>query len=136
MFPGTPRAVSAPGIVGVLPSPDPGRVLFQDANLKWYIAALDSASSHTPALGLTENDQVSRWGSDGRTVYAIQRNHVPNPVEAIDVVTGKRRPVTLLDPKMPGVLYIRSMAITPDGSAYAYGALTYISRLYTMEGAR
>ena len=120
----------------MFPSPEPGRVLFQDANLAWYVAALDSAAARTPALGLTENDQVARWDSDGRTVYVILRNHVPNPVEAVDVVTGKRRSVTLLDPKMPGVLYIRSIAVTPDASAYAYGALTYISRLYTMEGAR
>jgi Tol biopolymer transport system component len=133
---GTPRAISGPGVNFAQPAPDGKRILVQQADLSWAIAGLDSSQARVPALGLKEDDNVSCWQPDGRSVFIHHRNRVPNIVESVDLTTGARHELTTLDPKMAGVLYIRSVAMTPTGSAYAYGALTYISRLYTMEGAR
>ncbi len=132
---GEPHAVTAPGIIVAIPSPDGTRMLLQKPDLTWWMAGMDSSSARVPAAGLTAEDIVSGWNRDGG-VFTHQRNRVPNVIESVDLATGKRQQVTPLDPKMPGVLYIRSVAVTPDARAYAYGALTYISRLYTMEGAR
>jgi hypothetical protein len=111
-------------------------VLVQQADLSWAIAGLDSSSTRTPAPGLNADDNVSAWQADGRGVFIHHRNRVPNLVEAVDLTSGERRELATLDPKMAAVLYIRSVAMTPTGNAYAYGALNYVSRLYTMEGAR
>jgi len=133
---GTPHAISGPGIIFAFPSPDGKRVLVQQADLSWAIAGLDSSSTRTPAPGLNADDNVSAWQADGRGVFIHHRNRVPNLVEAVDLTSGERRELATLDPKMAAVLYIRSVAMTPTGNAYAYGALNYVSRLYTMEGAR
>jgi serine/threonine protein kinase len=132
---GTPHAISGPGVILGYPAPDGKRILVQQADLTWAIAGLDSSQARVPAPGMNPDDNVSRWEADGRGVFIHHRNRVPNSVEAVDLVSGARHPITTLDPKMAGVLYIRSVAVTPAGNAYAFGALAYISRLYTMEGA-
>ena len=136
-FPGgTPRAVSAPGVIFATPTADGTHMLVQDVEFNWWTSALDSTAARTPAAGLRERDRFSAWQADGRGVYVATVNDVPNLVEAVDITAGARRPVEPIDPETPGVLYIRSVFITPDARAYAYGSLSYISRLYTMEGMR
>jgi len=132
---GLPRAITPPGVAFALPSPDGKRMILQQPDLTWWTAGLDSSSVRVPAPGLGEEDFVSAWQPDGRGIFIHHRNKVPNEVESVDLTTGARRPFATLDPKTPGVLYIRSVAIAPAVNSYAYGALTYISRLYTMEGA-
>jgi len=133
---GTPHALTEPGVISAYPSPDGTRMLLQRADLSWREAAIDSGSTQTPLPGLTIDDQFVAWRSDGKAVYVSARTRVPNLVQSLDLATGTRHDVVSLDPKSAGVLYIRSIALAPDAGAYAYGALTYISRLYTMEGAR
>jgi Tol biopolymer transport system component len=133
---GAPRELTERGVLAAFPSPDGRRMLvFEADGLTWSLAAIDSAAGRAPAPALNADDVFSSWQADGRGVYVIRQNHVPNAVEAVDLASGNRRRVATLDPKMPGVLYIRSVAISPDERAYSYGALTYISRLYSMEGA-
>ncbi|HEX6789769.1 MAG TPA: hypothetical protein VF247_00535, partial [Candidatus Krumholzibacteria bacterium] len=132
---GLPRALTDPGVLVAYPSHDGTRMLLQASDLSWNLAGIDSGTTRTPAAGMRATDMFCDWQSNGRGVYVATQNLVPNLIEAVDVVSGTRRRVATLDPKMPGVLYIRSIAIASDERAYAYGALTYISRLYTMEGA-
>ena len=132
---GAPRVLTEPGVLAAFPSPDGTRMLALAADLTWWTSAIDSAEVRTPAVGLGSTDVFAAWQGDGRGVYIITQNQVPNVIEAVDIASGRRRTVATLDPKTPGVLYIRSVALSPDERAYAYGALTYISRLYSMEGA-
>lgn len=135
-FPGgSPRAVSESGIVSAIPMPDGKRMILLDADLNWWIAGFDSSSSRTRISELQAGDGFAGWQRDGRGLFVFDTNRVPSPVAAIDLTTGRRREVITLDPKSPGVLYIRPAILTPDASAYTYGSMTYISRLYTMEGA-
>ena len=132
---GTPHAITGPGVVFALPSPDGTRMILQQADLTWWISGVDSTSARVPLPALKDDDFVSAWMADARTVLVHHRNQVPNHVETVDLASGARREILTLDPKTAGVLYIRSVGINHTATAYAYGALTYVSRLYTMEGA-
>ena len=132
---GEPRALCEPGVISAFPSGDGKHVIVQDVDRVWSIAEIESMDTRVPAAGLSEIDQFVAWQADGRGVYVCDRGKVPNVVSAVDITSGRRRNVLTADPRMPGVLYIRSIAITPDERAFAYGALTYVSRLYTIEGA-
>jgi len=132
---GAPRALTAPGTARAFPSPDATRMLLKDTDGKWWIAPMDSSASRVPVAGITESDGVAGWREDGGGVYVYDQSRVPSSLDVIDLDTGARRVAFALDPKQPA-LYIGSATVSAGESAYAYQAVAYVSRLYTVKGAR
>jgi hypothetical protein len=133
---GAPRPVTPVGTLGASPSPDGTRVLLVDSDLNYMIMGLDSSSTRTVVKGIdAKTDNLAGWSADGKSVYVADRNRVPSSIDAVDLATGARRTIVALAPKVSPVLYISTAVMTPDRSTYVYDAVTYLSRLYTMEGA-
>ncbi len=132
---GAPTPITPPGILFGVPSSDGQRVIIMDADLKWWVFPIDAPTQRVPVPGLTADDGVAGWSEDGRRVFCHRRTRVPSYIEAVDLATGKRDDVVKLEPPMSATLYISVAAMTPDGLSYAYNTVTYLSRLYTLEGA-
>jgi hypothetical protein len=98
---------------------------------------MDSSSVRSAVKGISPKvDSVAGWSADGKTLYVFNRTNVPTSIDAVDLTSGSRRTIISLTPKVSPVLYIATAVTTPDHSAYAYDAVTYNTRLYTMKGAR
>ena len=133
---GTPQPITPPGILGAYPSPDGKKVLILDADLKWSVFPIDAPAQRVPVPAIAADDFIAGWSQDGQSVFCHNRTRVPSTIDMVQLATGARSAVARLEPQMSAVLYISTAVMTPDRSAYAYDAVTYISRLYTMEGAR
>jgi eukaryotic-like serine/threonine-protein kinase len=134
---GTPQPITEPGVLVAAPSPDGKRILVLGADLKFWIVPVDSSEKRleVPALS-SADDRFADWGQNGQSLFGFNRTRFPSSIDMIDLRTGVRSVITKLEPQVSPVLYIATAVMTPDRSAYAYDAVTYLSRLYTMEGAR
>jgi len=86
--------------------------------------------------GTTPDDAFVRWSGDGRSAFLFVRSGGPSPIYRIDVSSGQR--AKFIDPTGEGsVVYgIQGLAMTADGSAYAYTYVRAQSDLYLVEGLK
>ncbi|HET6349748.1 MAG TPA: SMP-30/gluconolactonase/LRE family protein, partial [Candidatus Krumholzibacteria bacterium] len=129
-----PRPITKPGVIRAYPGPDGTQLLLQDGDGKYSLMSIDSSYTRVPVPGLTTGDDFASWTDDGRGVV-ISHTSVPGSLDMVDIRSGARKTVHTLDPGVPGALSIQQVVTTPDARTYVYDVLTYVSRLYTMEGA-
>jgi Tol biopolymer transport system component len=133
----TPKPIGEPGILFVSPAPDGRKLLMTDSNFKMWLVPVDGASAPLAlAQPAVPDEGFAGWSQDGKSVAVFSRLNIPSLVEEVDLATGKRRPLLSLTPPVSPTLYVSQVLVTPDRSAYTYDAVTYLSRLYTLEGAR
>src|SRR5581483_8643722 len=100
----------------------------------WWVYPVDGSPAH-PVNGITPHDIPVGWRSDNRSLY-VQMHHDENRmfmVTILDTVTGQRTEWKTIRPARP-VNQVESIAITPDGRAYAYNFLSKTSELYVADG--
>ena len=132
----TTKPVGEPGVLQMSPSPDGKKILMVDADLKLWIVPTDGASQRVAVPdGTSPEEGFAGWDRSGNSITLFERLRIPCQLEQLDLATGKRSPLFSITPPNPAVLYIAQVLVTPDRSAYSYDAVTYLSRLYTLEGA-
>jgi Tol biopolymer transport system component len=133
---GQPRAVTPDGTSAGLVSPDSKQILAQQSSGALALFPAEGGEPR-PLAFLSSNDSLIRWSADGRSVFVFSATALPGVIERVDVATGRRSVVKrLVPPDLTGVLKINSVAITEDGSAYAYGFNQHHASLYLVDGAR
>jgi hypothetical protein len=132
----TTKPIGEPGVLQVSPSPDGKKILMVDADLKLWIVPTDGASARAAVPErLSPEEGIAGWDRSGSSIVLFERLRIPSQVQQLDLATATRHPLYSITPPNPAALYIAQVLVTPDHSAYTYDAVTYLSRLYTLEGA-
>ncbi len=136
---GSVRPISGEGvrINGSKPvSPDGMSVTATGRDGRSYIYPVDGGE---PRLipGLSEDDEISRWTSDGMSLYVFRHGELPAKVVRLNLATGKREPWKEVLPSDPsGVVTITPILLTPDGKSYAYSYPRILSQLFLGTGLK
>jgi len=90
-----------------------------------------------PIPGLSENDEVSRWTEDGRSLYVFRHGELPAKVVRLNLATGIREPwKEILPNDAAGIVTITPILLTPDGNDYVYSYPRILSQLFLGEGLK
>ena len=141
---GGPATRVTPAGIGVGQIESPGLSLSPDGV---RIAALDAAGVLTifrvdggapkPVAGARPHEIPVGWSRDGAAIFVSSTNRVPDPVARIRLADGMRESWRELAPSDPaGVGGVDPVVLAPDGGAYAYSCLTYLSTLFVADGLR
>jgi Tol biopolymer transport system component len=136
---GSVRPISGEGvrINGSNPvSPDGMFVTATGRDGRSYVYPVDEGE---PRLipGLSEDDEISRWTSDGMSLYVFRHGVLPARVVRLNLATGKREPWKEVLPSDPsGVVTITPILLTPDGKSYAYSYPRILSQLFLGTGLK
>jgi len=87
--------------------------------------------------GVTSDDYVDKWSSDGRYLLVHQRMQVPSNVSRVEIATGKRELYKQIAPPDPaGVESVIHFSLSKDGKSYVYVCRTALSDLYVVDGLK
>jgi Tol biopolymer transport system component len=136
---GSIRPISGEGvrINGSNPvSPDGMFVTATGRDGKSYVYPVNGGEPR-PIHGLSEDDEISRWSSDGMSLYVFRHGELPAKVVRLNLLTGKREPWREVLPSDPsGVLTITPILLTPDGKSYSYSYPRILSQLFLGTGLK
>jgi hypothetical protein len=133
---GPPRPITPEGTTAGTVSPDGQRILFSKPGGTYFIQRVEGGTDQA-VPGLIPDDQVIRWGAEGKSVYVYRPTTVPFRLERLDLASGRRvlvREVATAD--RTGVLYGLGAALTDDAKSYAYNYKRMTSQLFVVAGAR
>jgi Tol biopolymer transport system component len=117
-------------------SPDGRRVAVDDPAGVLTLYSLEGEAPKT-VPGARSGEGPVGWGSDGRSLFVSGAHEIPARVVRIALDSGARTPFKDLSPSDPaGVQAVDPVVLAPDGKAYAYSCLLYLSNLYVGEGLR
>jgi tRNA A-37 threonylcarbamoyl transferase component Bud32 len=131
---GAARAVTPAGTGAGFVSPDGKEVVAfsQSVGQRRYPVA---GGSGIEIPGLSFNDQVVRWSTDGRAL--IVGSATSPTVDRVDLATGRREPLATLGTEPPGGRWrLGFFAMADDPHVYAYVAAAYLSEIFTVDGVR
>jgi hypothetical protein len=119
--PGPPPRLIFEGITGAgPPSPDGQSVILKGLDEKWAICPVAGGPTR-PLTGIDPRDRILQWSADGETLYLGDYGQLPLKVFRYRIATAAREVWKEFMPAdRAGVVRINNIAITPDGSAYAY----------------
>ena len=132
--PVSPENIWSGGIRSFAVSPDGRFVAGMSAEEKIVLYPLDGAAP-IAVPGVEEGEIPIQFAADGTSLFVYRPTALPSRVHRVTLATGERelwRELAAADPA--GVYKIAPVAVTPDGSAYAYTALRVLSELYLTEG--
>jgi Tol biopolymer transport system component len=119
-----------------LVSPDGARVAVRDDAGRGLIFAVEGGPP-VEVKGLTSADEWIRWSADARAILVYRRNALPIVVERVDVASGRRERVLVVEPSnRTSLLNVNSVTLADDEKHYAYSVWRVRSRLFTVEGLR
>ncbi|HET6462211.1 MAG TPA: hypothetical protein VFH33_00295, partial [Candidatus Krumholzibacteria bacterium] len=131
----TPKPIGEQGIFAVSPLPGGQKILMVDSNFKMWVVPVDGSAPFDLGRTASPDEGSAGWNRDGTSAAVFTRLNIPCTVDEIELISGKRRPLFSITPPVSPTLYVSQVLVTPDRSAYTYDAVTYLSRLYTLEGA-
>ena len=116
-------------------SPDATRIVTLDVAAEKYVL-VDVASGQVSEIpGLEKDDEVLGWSLDSRVVN-VWNQDLPARVSQLDVATGKRQLVQMVEPMaMLGSMYAR-MVTSADGKTAAYRHRRGLYAIYIADGLR
>jgi Tol biopolymer transport system component/tRNA A-37 threonylcarbamoyl transferase component Bud32 len=136
--PVTPEGVTRPYSYGVhAVSPDGSRFFALDAGGKLGIYPIGGGPMQPVPAFEPAVERPIRWSADGRFLFVRMQRPPALQVWRIDLTTGRKelwRDLTQADPA--GVVGMVSLALSPDGRAYAYTPSRVLSALFLVEGLR
>ena len=133
---GVPRAVTPEGTTGGWISPDGQLAVVENGSgQKLIVPIADGEPRVLPFL--TADQSVVRWTPDGRSLLVHNSVQVPDPLERVEISTGRRELLRMLAPPDPScVLSIGPVVVADDLTTYAYTTNPQRSLLFLIEGAR
>jgi eukaryotic-like serine/threonine-protein kinase len=140
---GEPRAITPEGIAvrqiespGVSVSPDGRWVAVGSPAEALTLYPVESGEPRV-VPGVQARETAVGWSGNGSALYVSPTDEVPARVVRIEIFDGRRTPFRDLAPSDPaGVASVDPIVVAPDGNAYAYSCLIYLSTLYTADGLR
>jgi hypothetical protein len=132
-----PRAVTPEGIISVQYSNARDSILGCCAKGRVLLRCpLGDASAEPLPARLPNDVSPISMTADGRSLF-VHHPGVPLRVDRFELATGRLTPWKTLRPDdLTGVTLIWSVAITPDGEAYAYQYSRLLKDLYLIDGLR
>jgi Tol biopolymer transport system component len=134
----TPEGVSVRQIEspGVTVSPDGRRVAVGNPADKLTVYPVEPGPPEI-VPGVQPGETPVGWSRDGTALYVAPFDEIPARVVRISIADGRRTPFQELSPSDPaGVASVDPIVVGPDGKAYAYSCLIYLSTLYVADGLR
>ncbi len=117
-------------------SADGRRVVASGPGDKLYLQPLDGGQP-TPLPGLSIEDLVGGWTSDGRSIFTLRVSELPVRVYRYDVDSGRKELWKQIVPGDPvGFVRVNRFLVTPDGSTYVYSSIRNLSELFVVTGLR
>ena len=127
---GALHVVTPAGVRNGRLSPDGTLLVTRGADKKYLIYSLNGGEPR-PALGLTAEDNVVQWSSDGRSWFVYRGREIPCRVERVNVATGRRELFKAMAPaNRAGVLSLTPIAISDDEQSYLYATYQQVSSLF------
>jgi eukaryotic-like serine/threonine-protein kinase len=134
---GKSRAITPPGTVGVLVTPDSKYLLTIDGERKRRLYPLAGGDSIPFSANLNSDDFVIRFEPDGKSILAWHRGIIPAKIDRVFLNSNRRETVRLISPSDPaGVLAIAAVHFSADGKSYAYSYYRTLSNLWVVDGLR
>jgi hypothetical protein len=135
----TTRPISEEGINATFSqpiSPDGRLVAALGPDHRLAIYPVEGGAPRT-VPGVEPGEVFARWTLDGRSLYVYRLAVLPLKVDLVDVETGRRTPWrTFVPPDPAGVPGVGPIAISPDGSAYAYSYRRQLAELSLATGLK
>ena len=133
---GKPRPVTNEGIQGDLVSPDGRYILPMDTAAEVAVYPLDGGLPRVIS-GLEPGFIPVQWSKDSTSIYGYHPGKVPAEVYKVNIATGEKTLIQELRPETTaGAVTISNMAVTRDGSLFAYSYYQVFSVLYVISGLR
>ena len=133
---GLPRAVTPEGTTRGLISPDGQAAVVENGSGQKLVVPIAGGEPRA-LLFLTADQSVVRWTPDGRSLLVHNPVRVPDPLERVEISTGRRETLRMLAPPDPScVLSLDPVVVADDLATYAYSANPQRSSLFLIEGAR
>jgi Tol biopolymer transport system component len=143
---GTMRPITPEGIVssgglrgykGSLISPDGRLLVCEDEQSKKALYPVDGDGGPTSIRGLDPEDQVARWGADGRSLLVFRAGKIPIKVSRLDLLTGRKELVREVTPAdKAGIVWPPLIYLSADGRAYVYSVQRQLYDLYLADGLK
>jgi serine/threonine protein kinase len=113
---------------------DSRAVAVMDRSSRRLVVLPFDGSKPWPVAGAKPFERPLAW-ADAKTLYVRTGRDVPSVVDLLDVTTGQRRPWKSLGPAdRTGQPTIYGIAMTSDGSTYAYDMLQELTDLFLVDG--
>jgi len=137
---GKPQPIGSPGYRLALASrpasPDGTTLIVQSNDGGIDLVRIDGTAPPR-TLPLAHGFRPICWSADGTAVLVYEDETVPARMYRLTLATNELQLVRELMPADPtGVYRILDVVSTPDGNAYAYGAMRNLSMLFTSSGSR
>jgi Tol biopolymer transport system component len=88
-------------------------------------------------VGLQPGESPVSWSADGTSLFVRRVEGVPMRLTRVDLGSGQRKEELAIGPRdRVGVNTISGVALTADGSAYAYSYLRHTSTLFVASGLK
>jgi eukaryotic-like serine/threonine-protein kinase len=131
---GKPIPITPEGVTGALVSPDLKYVIRAD-NVGVLAVYPVAGGPARVVPNLEAGFTPLQWSDDGSTIYGYRPGPIPTEVYKVNLSTGKKTLIQELQPETPtGVVAIRPVVMTRDGSRFAYGCYQVLSVLYLISG--
>ncbi|HTO86390.1 MAG TPA: protein kinase [Thermoanaerobaculia bacterium] len=138
---GQTRALTPEGILlddyeGIPVSPDGKRLAAMRSDGRLAVFPSEGGEGR-PIPELPEGMSPIGWTADSRSLFVVRLGEAPARVFRVDSETGEKtlwRELALADPA--GVQGFPSVRVSPDGSAYAYSFMRFLSELYAVDGLK
>ncbi len=134
---GRPRAFSVEGVgPGVVLSPNGEFAANFGPDRKLYLFPVAGGE---PKLvpSVLPGEGPTGWSADSRSLYVMERGHVPANVFRIDLSTGQRSLWKSLEPAdAAGIDAIGRVLLSADSKSYVYSYVRTLSDLYLVEGLK
>jgi Tol biopolymer transport system component len=134
----TPRPIGPAGLDVEFPvvSPDGRMVAATNAEGEVFVIPLGGGES-IPVIAAEPGELPIQWSSDSRSLYVYRPDEIPARIYEVSIAGDARRlfrEIAVADPT--GLEGRMTVVMTPDGKAYAYSFLRWLSELYLVTGLR
>ncbi|HMF09850.1 MAG TPA: hypothetical protein VKJ00_11980, partial [Thermoanaerobaculia bacterium] len=117
-------------------APDSRHILADRSDGTWALYPIDGGEPR-PVAGILRGEYPVRFSRDGRALFVTRGREAPLRVFRIDLASGARSHFRDFEPAdKAGLSYVRNVALSADGTAYAYQYRRWLSDLYTVEGLK
>ncbi len=131
-----PIPLTPEGIGGAMVSPDLKYVVRADEAGALVVCPIAEGTPHS-IPNLEPGFTAIQWSDDSSAIYGYHPGPVPAKVYKVKIATGEKELIQELQPDTPtGVVSIRPVIVTRDGSRFAYSYFQDFSVLYLISGLR